>query len=204
MRTDRSAMRNPSSLIPRRSLCPVGSPVQGGKLDIRSATGATPGQAVNTWEGPHVTETIEPTAAGAESAPKKRGGLNAMLLADLKAMAGGMGITGAGSMKKAQLIDAIKAAQSGGGRPARTEGDAPKADTGKPRRGAAARGARTTAEGDAPADQTPASVQEPAGEERAGRKAPAERRAGRRTERSAESDAPAEAPAAESRESGSR
>ena len=42
-----------------------------------------------------------------------------MLLADLKSMAAGMGISGAGSMKKAQLVDAIKAAQSGqaGGQP---------------------------------------------------------------------------------------
>jgi transcription termination factor Rho len=56
-----------------------------------------------------VTETMESAAA----APKKKatGGLNSMLLADLKAMAGGMGISGSGSMKKAQLIDAIKAAQ---------------------------------------------------------------------------------------------
>ncbi|HWJ07860.1 MAG TPA: transcription termination factor Rho [Nocardioides sp.] len=45
-----------------------------------------------------------------------------MLLADLKAMAGGMGIPGAGSMKKAALVDAIKAAQAGGGpAPARAE-----------------------------------------------------------------------------------
>ncbi|KAA1421997.1 transcription termination factor Rho [Nocardioides humilatus] len=35
-----------------------------------------------------------------------------MLLADLKAMAGGMGIAGAGTMKKADLVDAIKAAQA--------------------------------------------------------------------------------------------
>ncbi len=35
-----------------------------------------------------------------------------MLLADLKSMAGGMGISGAGSMKKAQLVEAIKLAQS--------------------------------------------------------------------------------------------
>ena len=51
-----------------------------------------------------MTETIEPAAAsgGAEAPKKKRGGgLNAMLLADLKAMAGGMGISGSGSMKKA-------------------------------------------------------------------------------------------------------
>ena len=45
-----------------------------------------------------------------------------MLLADLKAMAGGMGIRGAGSMKKAQLVDAIKAAQAGGdGKPGRRQ-----------------------------------------------------------------------------------
>jgi transcription termination factor Rho len=44
-----------------------------------------------------------------------------MLLADLKAMAGGMGISGAGAMKKAQLVEAIKSAQAGsagGGAPA--------------------------------------------------------------------------------------
>jgi transcription termination factor Rho len=70
-----------------------------------------------------VTETIEPTptdtsggaANGTSQTPKKRsGGLNSMLLADLKSMAGGLGIRGAGSMKKAQLVEAIKAAQSGG------------------------------------------------------------------------------------------
>ncbi|WP_292602605.1 transcription termination factor Rho [Nocardioides sp. REDSEA-S30_B4] len=37
-----------------------------------------------------------------------------MLIADLKAMAAGLGVAGAGSMKKAQLVEAIKAAQSGG------------------------------------------------------------------------------------------
>ena len=36
-----------------------------------------------------------------------------MLIADLKSMAGGLGISGAGSMKKAELVEAIKAAQSG-------------------------------------------------------------------------------------------
>ena len=66
-----------------------------------------------------MTDTIEPTTSdagtAASAAPKKRsGGLNTMLLADLKSMAGGLGIRGAGSMKKAQLVDAIKAAQSGG------------------------------------------------------------------------------------------
>jgi transcription termination factor Rho len=67
-----------------------------------------------------VTETIESTSSAADDsapagkAPKKRGGgLNSMLIADLKSMASGMGIAGAGSMKKAQLVEAIKSAQAG-------------------------------------------------------------------------------------------
>ncbi|WP_017935498.1 transcription termination factor Rho [Nocardioides sp. Iso805N] len=62
-----------------------------------------------------MTETIESTdAAPKKAAPKKAaaGGLNSMLLADLKAMASGMGIAGSGAMKKAQLVEAIKDAQS--------------------------------------------------------------------------------------------
>ena len=52
-----------------------------------------------------------------ESTPAKRrsgGGLSAMLLPELKQMAGGLAIKGAGGMRKSQLVDAIKAAQSGG------------------------------------------------------------------------------------------
>jgi transcription termination factor Rho len=73
-----------------------------------------------------VTETTAAPvdSAGAGSAKKKSGGLNAMLLADLKAMAAGMGISGASSMKKADLISAIKGAQ-GAGRPVRAEKAAP-------------------------------------------------------------------------------
>ncbi|HEY0888366.1 MAG TPA: transcription termination factor Rho [Nocardioides sp.] len=61
-----------------------------------------------------MTETTDSTtaAAAATGAKKRGGGLNSLLLADLKAMAAGMGIAGAGSMKKAQLVEAIKAAQS--------------------------------------------------------------------------------------------
>ena len=71
-----------------------------------------------------MTDTIESTAGAGADAPqekpakKRGGGLNTMLIADLKSMAAGMGIPGAGSMKKAQLVEAIKAHQSGGGRPA--------------------------------------------------------------------------------------
>ncbi len=65
-----------------------------------------------------MTDTIEsttPASDGGGSAPKKRaGGLNSMLIADLKSLASGLGVSGAGSMKKADLVNAIKAAQSGG------------------------------------------------------------------------------------------
>ncbi|MDN5895110.1 MAG: transcription termination factor Rho [Nocardioides sp.] len=61
-----------------------------------------------------MSETTESTSpAAAASSGKKRGGLNSMLIADLKAMAGAMGVPGASGMKKAQLVEAIKAAQLG-------------------------------------------------------------------------------------------
>lgn len=64
----------------------------------------------------HVTETPSAAAENAATKPaKKSGGLSSMLLADLKSMAAGLGIAGAGSMKKAQLVDAIRALQSGVG-----------------------------------------------------------------------------------------
>ena len=58
----------------------------------------------------------ETTATTPEAAPSKKraAGLAGMLLPELKQMAGGLGIKGAGGMRKSQLIDAIKAVQSGG------------------------------------------------------------------------------------------
>ncbi len=48
----------------------------------------------------------------AAAAPRKKAtSLSTMLLADLKALAGGLGIPGAGSMKKAQLVEAIRSYQ---------------------------------------------------------------------------------------------
>src|SRR5215203_4586580 len=92
----------------------------------------------STWEGPHVTETLEGPdsaervaarpAVGATAPKKRSGGLNTMLLADLKAMAGGMGIAGAGSMKKADLVSAIKAAQAKPKGQDTPPADQPKAD----------------------------------------------------------------------------
>ena len=59
-------------------------------------------------------ETADAPAEPQATAKKRSGGLNTMLLAELKSMAGGLGIKGTGSMKKAQLVEAIKAAQTGG------------------------------------------------------------------------------------------
>jgi transcription termination factor Rho len=56
-----------------------------------------------------VTETTEATPA-----KRRSGGLSGMLLPELKQMASGLGIKGVGGMRKSQLVDAIKAAQSGG------------------------------------------------------------------------------------------
>jgi transcription termination factor Rho len=51
----------------------------------------------------------------AETPRRRRGsGLSAMLLPELKQLAGGLGIKGAGTMRKGQLIEAIQAAQGGG------------------------------------------------------------------------------------------
>ena len=69
-----------------------------------------------------MTET--PTAAPVKKPARKSAGLNSMLLADLKSMAAGLGVAGAGAMKKAQLVDAIKATQAAGAS-ARTEKPAP-------------------------------------------------------------------------------
>ncbi|CUR55958.1 Transcription termination factor rho [metagenome] len=93
-----------------------------------------------------MTDTIETTTAASEQATKKRGGgLNSMLLADLKTMAGGMGISGSGSMKKAQLVEAIKSAQSGAASaPAKAAVEADSSD--KPRRGQTKTTTRTRAQ----------------------------------------------------------
>ena len=56
--------------------------------------------------------------AAAEAGPggrRRASGLSGMLLPELKQMAGGLGIKGVGGMRKSQLVDAIKAAQGGGG-----------------------------------------------------------------------------------------
>ncbi len=61
-----------------------------------------------------MTETTETApASGAAASGGRKGGLSAMLLPELKQLAGGLGIKATG-MRKGDLIEAIKAAQSGG------------------------------------------------------------------------------------------
>ena len=57
------------------------------------------------------TETAP--ATGADTSGARKGGLNAMLLPELKQLAGGLGIKATG-MRKGALIEAIKTAQGGG------------------------------------------------------------------------------------------
>lgn len=61
----------------------------------------------------HVTDTIDAPQPTEGAAKRRAGGLNAMLVADLKTMAASLGVAGGTGMKKAQLIEAIRAAQSG-------------------------------------------------------------------------------------------
>jgi transcription termination factor Rho len=70
-----------------------------------------------------VTETSQATPDAAGSAAeatkptrKKSGGLSGMLLPELKQLASSLGIKGTGGMRKSALIEAISAAQSGGGK----------------------------------------------------------------------------------------
>ncbi len=71
-----------------------------------------------------MTETTESAAAdAAATGGRRKGGLNAMLLPELKQLAGGLGIKTTG-MRKGDLVEAIKAAQGGGAKSA-ARNDAP-------------------------------------------------------------------------------
>src|SRR5919112_4141148 len=65
----------------------------------------------------HVTDIADVTSVAVEdgTAGRKRkgSGLDAMLLSELKQLAGSLGIRGAGTLRKGQLIAAIQGAQSG-------------------------------------------------------------------------------------------
>jgi transcription termination factor Rho len=74
-------------------------------------------------------------AGSTPAAPKTRrragGGLTAMLLPELQGLAGELGISGTGRMRKGELIAAIQAKQSGGAAPAGTTAPADTAPAAK-------------------------------------------------------------------------
>ena len=58
------------------------------------------------------TTTFEPAAAAGEK-PRRSGALTAMRLAELQGLASSMGISGTAKMRKGDLIEVIRAKQSG-------------------------------------------------------------------------------------------
>ena len=80
-----------------------------------------------------MTDTINATSA------PRAGGIDKMLLPELKHLASSLGIKGASGLRKGALVEAITTAQSGGGsRPARAEGSRPaRAEKSRPQADAA-------------------------------------------------------------------
>ncbi|WP_439655452.1 transcription termination factor Rho [Tsukamurella strandjordii] len=84
-------------------------------------------------------ETAAPTSASAQRADeRRRSGLNGMVLAELRTIAGDLGIKGISGLRKGDLIAAITAQQGGGAAPAKApkaekapKADAPKAEAPK-------------------------------------------------------------------------
>ena len=67
-------------------------------------------------EGVGRTPESDQDAAPAETRPRRRAaGLSGMLLPELQSLAGSLGITGTGRMRKGELVAAIQAKQSGNG-----------------------------------------------------------------------------------------
>ncbi|WP_241249919.1 transcription termination factor Rho [Rhodococcus sp. X156] len=115
-----------------------------------------------------ITSSAQDPTQEAASAPRRRGGLTGMVLADLRTLAGELGISDTAGMRKGDLIVAIKQRQAGSGSAAdKPAGDKAStvADNGSRKRGATTeRGATTQAPAepvaqDAPAEQASAGSQ---------------------------------------------
>ena len=81
-----------------------------------------------------MTDTAEATGTQQSSRKRKGTGLDALVLPELKQIASQLGLKGTGGMRKGQLIEAIKTAQSGGPSAAAAKsgsGRARKSDAGK-------------------------------------------------------------------------
>ncbi|MFF7214297.1 transcription termination factor Rho [Streptomyces sp. NPDC008238] len=144
-------------------------------------------------------------ATGAATAPAARRrragtGLEGMVLAELQQLASGLGIKGTARMRKSQLIETIKAAQSGGGAKASAAEGAPAAEKPKRRATSRTRTGESAEAGNQGAEQQPKQIEipgQPAGEKAApAAKAKAE---SARAEQSAEGRAEAAVDNAEGR-----
>ncbi|MFG2302366.1 transcription termination factor Rho [Actinacidiphila glaucinigra] len=114
-------------------------------------------------------------ATGAATAPAARRrragtGLEGMVLAELQQLASGLGIKGTARMRKSQLIETIKAAQSGGGAKASAAEGAPAAEKPKRRATSRTRTGESAEAGGQAAEQQPKQIEipgQPAGEKAA-------------------------------------
>jgi transcription termination factor Rho len=156
-----------------------------------------------------VTETTDTTpeqAPGANAPARRRsGGLSGMLLPELKALAGGLGIKGVGGMRKSQLVDAIKAAQGGGASAASASGsqsgtETSSAGNGSTDNGSAGNGASSRVRTRRPEKATEQPAQDDRQPERPNDQQP-ERPAERHTDRPAAREQQADRPAAREQQS---
>ncbi|MDX2645192.1 transcription termination factor Rho [Streptomyces sp. PA03-1a] len=114
-------------------------------------------------------------ATGAATAPAARRrragtGLDGMVLAELQQLASGLGIKGTARMRKSQLIETIKAAQSGSGAKATASEGAPAAEKPKRRATSRTRTGESAEAGNQGAEQQPKQIEipgQPAGEKTA-------------------------------------
>ena len=67
---------------------------------------------------PDVQASSDDATAAKRPARRRAAGLEGMVLAELQQLAAGLGLKGTGRMRKGELVEAIKAAQSGGSAPA--------------------------------------------------------------------------------------
>ena len=113
--------------------CPNG---QGHTLtDIAEVTSASPTEESAGEQG---------TQLPSDRRTRKGSGLDSMVLAELKQLAGSLGIKGTGAMRKSQLIDAIRAAQRG--TPTATVKDVDGQDNGQSQGGQTSQGVRRAKE----------------------------------------------------------
>src|SRR6185312_7608541 len=90
----------------------------------------------NEGEGTFVTDTTDIAAPAAESsatdaAPARKVALSAMRLPQLQALATELGVKGTGRMRKSDLLEAIRAKQSGGSEASASDESKPAQSTGR-------------------------------------------------------------------------